>query len=291
MAQQHQRRAHAAIVGAHRGGLAFTNAAPDSTGRITAIDIIDPKPSRAADLARIVQRRFPGIHTAAYEADGREAPRQLADDAVVVATVDTAAATRSLIDSRREGQTVVAQLVGRSPGAAMTAQRLGISAIVRDPFAQAQASLLFTGFASVSEEASSRALTNGGDALTGAILQPLRRAAARRTAGYFRDALERQAISDAPLTFFTSAGEPVPLAVRPSSLETFRQEEDEALEVLDGFETDRIGVIAAVALVSLEMRVDILFVSRSRTDRRRVERVLPLRRPANRFERATIFTD
>ncbi len=291
MAQQHQKRARAAIVGAHRGGLQFALAAPESTGNIGAIDIIDPKPGRASDLQRVIQRRFSAVRTAAYEADGREAPRQLADDAVIVGTVDTAEATRALIDSRRGNQTVVLQLIGRSPGPAMSAQRLGISAVVRDPLAQLQASLLFTGFASIAGEASSRVFTNGGDALTAAVLAPLRRSTAHQTARYFDDVLRGDELADAPLTFFTSSGK-YPLAVRPGALDVFRDEEAQALELVDGFETQRTGVIAAIALVSIdEPAIDVLFVSRSRTDRRRVERVMPFRTPKTRFESATTFTD
>jgi hypothetical protein len=291
MAQHHQKRGRAAIIGAHRGGRGFVHAAPEITDSIGAIDVIDPKPCRAADLARVIQHRFPAVRTAAYESDGREASRQLADDAVIIGTVDTADGTRALIDSRRGNQTLVFQLVGRGPGPAMTAQRLGISGVVRDPLAQLQASLLFTGFASIAAEASSRVLTRGGDALTAAVLQPLRRETSRQTARYFADVLRDEGIADAPLTFFMSSGR-FPLAVRPGDLDDFRNEAAQALELLDGYETQRTGVIAAVALVSLAARaIDILVVSRSRTDRRRVERVMPFRTPSMRFDNATTFTD
>jgi hypothetical protein len=290
MAQPHQKGARAAIVGAHRGGLQFVQAARDSMQRIGAIDVLDPKPGRAVALANVVRQIAP-VRATAHEADGRDAPRQLANDAVIVGTVDTADATRSLIDGRREHQTVVAQLVGRSPGG-MTAHRLGISAVVHDPRSQLQASLLFRGFASISEDASSRVLTGGGDALTGTILGSLRRTVSLQSATYFSDVLRGQSVAHAPLTFFTTSGQPVPLAVQPSDLRSFRRDAAHAIQLLDEFQTEFVGVIAAVALVSLEAgAMDVLFVSRSRTDRRRVERVLPFRRPANPFERATIFTD
>jgi hypothetical protein len=291
MAQQHQKGARAAIVGAHRGGLQFVQAARDSIQHMGAIDVLDPKPGRAAALANVVRQIAP-VRTTAHEADGRDAPRQLAEDAVIVGTVDTADATRSLIDNRRENQTVVAQLVGRTPGAVMTAHRLGISAVVHDPRSQLQASLLFRGFASISQDASSRVLTNSGDVLTGTILGSLRRTVSHQSATYFSDVLRGQSVAHSPLTFFTTSGQPVPLAVRPSDLGSFRRDAAHAIQLLDEFDTEFVGVIAAVALVSLEAgAMDVLFVSRSRTDRRRVERVLPFRRPANPFERATIFTD
>jgi hypothetical protein len=290
MAQQHQKGARAAIVGAHRGGLQFVQAARDSIQHMGAIDVIDPKPGRAVALANVVRQIAP-VRTTAHEADGRDAPRQLADDAVIVGTVDTADATRTLIDGRRENQTVVAQLVGRSAGAVMTAHRVAVSAVVHDPRSQLQASLLFRGFASISEDASSRVLTSG-DALTGTILGSLRRTVSHQSATYFSDVLRGQSVAYAPLTFFTTSGQPVPLAVRPSDLGSFRRDAAHAIQLLDEFQTEFVGVIAAVALVSLEAgAMDVLFVSRSRTDRRRVERVLPFRRPANPFERATIFTD
>lgn len=292
MAQRSQRGAkkHAVLVGTNRGGFGFVHSVPATTpDAVGTWEFVDPKPGRAAGLATIVQRRFPTIRTAAHEVDGREAPRQLADEAVIIGTVDTAEATRALIDSRRASQSLIFQLVGRGPGPAMTATRLGISGVIHEPYTQAEARLLFEGFAAIAAEASSRAHERRRccDRRRSAAL---RRTVTRQSTRYFADVLRGGGITDFPLNFFTSSGQ-YPLAVRPSDLDLFSNEEAQALELVNTFETRRVGVVAAVALVSVEAGMDVLFVSRTRNDRRKVERVMTFRMPVTRFDGATVFTD
>jgi hypothetical protein len=256
-----------------------------SANGVTTWECIDPKPGRAAALARIVGERFPGIRTLAREADGRHVPRRLAEDAVIVSTVDTVNATLDLIASRQSGQALIFQLLGRGPGPAMAAPQLSIAGAITEGRAQAEARLLFERFSTIAADASSRALTHGGDPVTAALLQPMRRATTRQSLHYFADVLESRPM-DASLSFFTSSGR-FPLIVRPWHADDFSTEKAYAVEALDALEPRRGGVVAAVALVSIEM-IDIFFVHQSRTDRRYADRVLSLR--AQQGRDAT-FTD
>jgi len=285
-----------ALIGSNRGGHAFVDAVPArETGQAVARwTFIDPKPERAERLARIAERRFPTIRTAARVMDGRDAlPHLLAGDTVIVAAVDTIASTNAIVESSR-ANTCIFQIVGRAAGPAMTAPRIGISGLVRstDPYAHAQARLLLEGFERIAAEASSRVLTSAASPITAAVLTPLRAATSRQSARYFANVLRREETSDPPLTFFTSSGQ-FPLIVHPSDLADFMEEEERALALVDAFESQRSGVIAAVALVALEDRaIDLLFVSQERrTDRRRVERVMHFRAAKRPFDQDTTFTD
>lgn len=286
-----------ALIGSNRGGHAFVEAVPARETRhaVARWTFIDPKPERAERLARIAERRFPLVRTVAQAIDGREAlPELLADGTVIVAAVDTIASTNALIESGRSN-TRIFQIVGRAAGPAMTAPRIGISGLVRstDPYAHAQARLLLEGFERIAAEASSRVLTSAASPVTAAVLTPLRAAVSTQSARYFAGVLCGEETSDPPLTLFTSSCVRFPLIVRPSDLGDFMEEEEQALDLVEAFETERSGVIAAVALVALEDRaIDVLFVSRERrTDRRRVERVLPFRAARRPFDTNTTFTD
>jgi hypothetical protein len=286
-----------ALIGSNRGGHAFVNAVPArETGQAVARwTFIDPKPERAERLARIAERRFPMIRTAARVIDGREAlPHLVADHTVIVAAVDTIASTNAIVESSR-ANTCIFQIVGRAAGPTMTAPRIGISGLVRsaDPYTHAQARLLLEGFETIAAEASSRVLTSAASPVTASVLGSLRAAASRQSARYFADVLRGEETADPPLTLFTSSSTRFPLIVHPSNLADFMEEEEQALALVDAFETQRSGVIAAVALVALEDRaIDLLFVSQERgTDRRRVERVMPFRAAKRPFDQDTTFTD
>ncbi|HEX2062501.1 MAG TPA: hypothetical protein VHK90_17305, partial [Thermoanaerobaculia bacterium] len=77
---------------------------------------------------------------------------------------------------------------------------------------QAEARLLFEGFATIAADASSRALTDGRDPVTAAILQPMRHATTWQSAVYFADILEHRTM-ECPLSLFTLSGRS-PLIVR-----------------------------------------------------------------------------
>jgi len=209
----------------------------------------------------------------------------------VVATVDTLEATRSLIEAQQAERAVCFQLVGRGPGPAVAAGRLGFAGVVRDERAKASARLLLDGFGTISAAASSRALTAAGDPMSAAMLQPMRLTATRQTARYFADVVGGRACTDPPLTFFTSAGQ-FPLTVLADTGETFGVQKARALGALDAFPTRRVGIVAVVALVGIdERRIDVLFVARSREDHRRVIEVTEFRAPAQRYAAPAVFTD
>lgn len=283
---------HTAQIGTNRGGRAFVAAAPaDAAEMVRSWTLIDAKPGRAADLAAALQQRFPSIHTLAREGDGRSALADLDERAVVIGTVDTVGATRALVRTRQPQQALCFQLVGRGPGPAVAATRLGLSGIVQTEATAREAGLLLDGFATIAEAASSRALTAAGDPMSAALLHPMRLATTKVTARYFQQALHEDASIAAPLTFFTASGAH-PLVVRPSPGEAFRMQRAVALEAAAHVATQRVGIVAAVALVDLEERtIDIFFINRSREDRRNVEGIVAFRAPAQRFTAPAIFTD
>jgi hypothetical protein len=289
--RKHEGR-EAAQIGTNRGGRAFVDAVPAHTAdAISSWQFFDPKHGRAALLAARAKVQFPAIQTNAHEADGRDVVSRLPEGSVVISTVDTVEATRALIDARRADQTVLLQLNGRGSGPTMTAMRLGLSGVVRDPVTQAQASLLFDGLATIATPASSRALTAAGDPMSASLLAPTRAATTQQTVRYFADVLRGSELADAPLTFFTSAGKH-PLAVAVDLGEGFSVQKAQALAAVDGISTRRVGIVAAVALVSIEERlIDMLFVSKNRNDKRRVESVVTFRAPAQRFASSAVFTD
>jgi len=210
---------------------------------------------------------------------------------VVISTVDTVEATRTLVAARQADQTLLFQLVGRGPGPAIVAMRLGLSGVVRDPVTQAQAGLLLNGLATIAAAASSRALTAAGDPMSAGLLAPMRATTTQQTVRYFADVLRGDELADHPLTLFTSAGRH-PLAVVDDLGEGFRAQKEQALAAVVSITSRRIGIVAAVALVSIEERaIDMLFVSKNRNDKRRVESVVTFRAPAQRFASSAVFTD
>jgi hypothetical protein len=279
-------------IGTNRGGHAFVDAAPIYTPEvISEWKLIDAKPGRAAHLAAAVETRFPTIRAVPLEADGRDAFTHLADDALIIGTVDTIEATRAVVQSRQAQQSVLFQLVGRGPGPVGTATRLGLAGIVREGPTQAEATLLLAGFETISAAASSRALTAAGDPVSAALLQPMRLSTTLQTSRYFNDALRGEAIADPPLTFFTSAGQ-FPLVVRPNIGDAFSAQKALALHAVEQLRSRRGGTVAAVALVDVEERsIDVLFIVTGRDDRRSVEGVMPFRAPSQRFTAPAIFTD
>lgn len=289
---QKQNRKQAAQIGTNRGGRAFVDAVPpDTPDMIREWMLIDPKAGRPAALAAKVQERFPTIRTVPREVDGRHALAFLDADAVIVGTVDTVEATRALVSTRRPQQTLCLQLVGRGPGPPASATRLGISAIVRDESVSQEAALLLDGFATISEAASSRALTAAGDPMSAALLHPMRLAATRLTVRYFREALDEVPLLKPPLTFLT-ASDAYPLIVRPTPDRTYNVQRAAALEAVEHLQTHRTGIIAAVALVDLEEHViDMFFIDQSRGDRRRVDGIAEFRASTQRFAARAIFTD
>jgi hypothetical protein len=278
-------------IGTNRGGRAFVEAVPADTPEvIREWALIDPKPGRPAALATRVQDRFPTIRTLPREADGRTALAHVDANAVAIGTVDTVEATRALVSTRLPRQTLCFQLVGRGPGPAVTATRLGLSGVVQDQATATEAGLLLDGFATIAEAASSRALTAAGDPMSAALLHPMRLMTTRATARYFRDALHERP-TPSPLTFFTASGAH-PLVVRPTIDHAFSVQRGAALDAVEHLQTHRVGIVAAVALVDLEERsVDIFFVDRARDDRRRVDGIVTFRAPAQRFTAPAIFTD
>ena len=123
------------------------------------------------------------------------------------------------------------------------------------------------------------------------LLAPMRTATTQQTVRYFSDVLRGNELADSPLTFFTSAGKH-PLAVVVDLGEGFSVQKSQALAAVDDFASRRAGIVAAVALVSIEERaIDMLFVSRNRNDKRRVESVVTFRAPAQRFASSAVFTD
>jgi hypothetical protein len=283
---------HAAQIGTNRGGRAFVAAAPaDTADVVREWTLLDAKPGRAAALATTVQKRFPSIHTVARQADGRNALVGLDPHAVVIGTVDTVDATRALVTTRQPQQTLCFQLVGRGPGPAVTATRLGLAGIVQTEAAARDAGLLLEGFATITEAASSRALTAAGDPMSAALLHPMRLATTKVTARYFHDALHDEAPAAPALTFFT-ASDAYPLIVRRSADRAFSVQRASALDAVEHLQTHRVGTIAAVALVDLDERaIDVFFITRSRDDRRRVDGVVTFRAPAQRFTAPAVFTD
>jgi hypothetical protein len=282
----------AAQIGTNRGGRAFVEAAPlDTADVIREWALIDPKPGRSAALAARIEARFPTIRTIPREADGRQALAELDDDAVIIATVDTVEATRALVSTRRPRQALCFQVLGRGPGPAVTATRLGLSGVVQDDATAAEAGLLLDGFATISEAASSRALTAAGDPMSAGLLGPLRLTTTRATARAFREVVHEEVRMTPPLTFFTASGA-YPLVVRSMTDHAFAMQRAAALDAVAHLQTHRVGIIAAVALVDLEERaVDVFFIDRSRDDRRRVDGIVPFRAPAQRFTAPAIFTD
>lgn len=285
-------RREAVQIGTNRGGHAFVGAMPaHAADAVASWSFVDGKPGRAAGLAEVLHRRFPAIRTAAYHADGRDALSELASTALIVSTVDTVEATRTIVDARRDEQDVLFQLVGRGSGFAASASRLGLSGCVRDAVAQREARLLLDGFNTITEAASSRALTAAGDPVSAAILQPMRNATTRQTARYFADVLAHRDIVDAPLTFFTSSGQ-FPLVVVPNLSALFSAQKTLALSAIERLAIRRVGLVAAVALVDVEERsIDVHFVNRSRDDRRWVDGVMAFRAPTQRFTSSAVFTD
>ncbi|HET8798196.1 MAG TPA: hypothetical protein VFO89_10940 [Thermoanaerobaculia bacterium] len=290
--KQKDDRRETITIGSNRGGRAFVDAIPTHAAEaVAAWSFVDAKPGRATDLARVLHRRFPKIRTAAFEADGREAARELPNDALIVSTVDTVDATRAIIGARRDGQDVLFQLVGRGSGAAHSAAHLGLSGSVRDAATQDEARLLLDGFNAISAAASSRALTAAGDPVSAAMLEPMRGTTTRKTARYFADVLEKREVTDAPLSFFTSAGQ-FPLVVVPNVSARFSGQKDRALAAIERLPVRRMGIIAAVAMVDVEEQsIDVLFVDRTRTDRRRVDGVMAFRAATQPFAESAIFTD
>jgi len=282
----------AAQIGTNRGGRAFVDAVPAHTvDAISRWQFFDPKRGRAALLAARAKAQFPTIQTKAHEADGRDAISRLPEGSVVISTVDTVDATRALINARRSDQTLFFQLTGRGSGPTITATRLGLSGVVREPVTHAQAGLLLDGLATIATPASSRALTAAGDPMSASLLAPMRAATTQQTVRYFADVLRGDSLADAPLTFFTSAGKH-PLAVAVDLGESFSVQKAQALAAVDGLCTRRVGIVAAIALVSIEERsIDMLFVSRNHNDKRRVESVVTFRAPAQRFASSAVFTD
>ena len=283
---------HAVQVGTNRGGRAFVENLPPSAGAgLARWSFFDTKKGRAADLAHLVHTRFPNVQTESEHADGRDGLRKIADDAVIVGTVDTIASTRALIEERRSEQPIVFQNVGRGLGPAIAASRLGFSGVVRNASEKAAASLLLDGFDAISAAASSRALTAAGDPMSAAILQPMRLATTRQTIRYFADLIGGRESADAPLTFFTSAGR-FPLTVLADDSDAFSQQKARAVAAIDAVPLRGVGVVAAVALVSIEARaIDVLFVSRNREDHRRVLGVAEFRAPSQRYTAPAVFTD
>lgn len=291
--RQKDDRREAVQIGTNRGGHAFVGAMPvHAADAVASWSFVDGKPGRAAGLAEALHRRFPGIRTAAYRADGRDVLSELPSTALIVSTVDTVEATRTIVDARRDEQDVLFQLVGRGSGsAAASASRLGLSGCVRDAVAQREARLLLDGFNTITAAASSRALTAAGDPVSAAILQPMRNATTRQTARYFADVLAHRDVVDAPLTFFTSSGQ-FPLVVVPNLSALFSVQKTLALSAIERLAIRRVGLVAAVALVDVEERsIDVHFVNRSRDDRRWVDGVMAFRAPTQRFTSSAVFTD
>ena len=127
--------------------------------------------------------------------------------------------------------------------------------------------------------------------MSAAMLQPMRIATTRQTVRYFADAVRPGGDASAPLTFFTSAGQ-FPLTVLADTGETFSLQKARALAAIDSTPMRRIGIVAAVALIAIEERsINILFVSRSREDSRRVIGVTEFRAPAQRYTSPAAFSD
>jgi hypothetical protein len=152
--------------------------------------------------------------------------------------------------------------------------------------------MLLDALNTISAAASSRALTAAGDPVSAAMLAPMRGATTRQTARYLADVLEKREVADAPLTFFTSATGQFPLVVVPNVSARVSEQKTHALAAIDGLAVRRIGIIAAVAMVELaEQSIDVLFVDRTRADRRRVEGVMTFHAATQPFAESAVWTD
>jgi hypothetical protein len=230
---------------------------------------------RAAEAAALTRQRFPQIEVHARTGDGLVALRSSKAD-VVIATVDSAAATAAIVAGHDVGRATVFQLVGRGRGTSTTGAHIGVAGLVRSTEEHRDAALLLAGLDALTNggRTSSRILTESGDPLTARVLKPLREATSRQTARFI-DRLRRSpdGADEPALTFFT-AGRQSPLIVLEDRIETFAVRQARSIAAVETIGLQRLTTLAAVAFVNIHERViDVVFVARTRTDTRWVEGV------------------
>jgi hypothetical protein len=180
--------AHADIIlaGVHRGGTRILDAvtAPASLGTWL---LVDAKAGRADAGALRMRGRAADAEVATMTADAEQILPRVAHARVLVAAVDTVAVTRRLVAETR-GAAVLWQLVGRGPiSSGGTCFGLAGSIRAADDSARDATLHLLDVLRGMSVPASSGYLTEGGDVLTGPLLQTLRATVSTTTAAHLDD--------------------------------------------------------------------------------------------------------
>lgn len=274
------RRTHY-LLGAHRGGTQYVDDVTPAVTRAAArFVVIDRKEERVTRVVERARKRFSSLDVIGLVADAREAIRNSDRTDVVITALDSVSATAEVILSRRTLPTVF-QILGRTGGGTL-APRFAVAGLVDDEGTQQEALGLLAGFHSLNAAASSsRAFTHAGDPLTSLLLRPLREAAAAASIQYVASSsrmTEDRRLT--PLTFILPEAT-LPLTVRPFQPDDrFSVQKEQALDAMLAIGRLHRGLVAAVALVSIEEHtIDVHLISSSRSDTRRVDRVIELRRP------------
>lgn len=280
-------------LGTHRGGTQISEGiTPELARHIRKYSAFDLRPGRAAAVAAGLKSQFPWISTSAHVADGVDALGSLPKDAIVIGSMDRIS---DMIDAntQRDGRTLLLQAVGRLPGS-MGAGQLGVATYISDGSSEQQADLLLRGFESFLDRAStsSRALTDGNDPVTAALLGPLRAATSAQTVRYLEQLARPMFDTPEPSLLLFTAADRHPLVVSPAGPETFRVRSEMSRELVSGLLGRRAGATAAVAYVSVgDALIDLHIVARGRNDERTVIGVEELRKPAPGSSIPAVVTD
>jgi len=285
--------------GSHRGAKAYAQQL--SPQALTLYDptvlVADPKPGRAKQLSEVLRNRLPSLDPRALTMRIEDALALSRDHDSVVLALDDIQATSAVLASRRPGQHVTFQILGRGPGQEGTL--IGIQGTLSPGDAQTQrsVSLLLPALSDMSRSASSRELTEP-DLLTAVRLAPLRSVVSTRTALHLsekgRDSLD---LTGSPLSLtFGQSLFPL-IAVEAGPAEKYSQQSDLALETAGSLPANAVfarGQSSGTAVVALVQAraVHFLRLAISSSGRRVVAGLLEFLRPVQRAAASTaVFTD
>lgn len=269
------------LYGNHRGGTSIVTTLPAEVAQRYEADwlLADPKEDRAEQLARVVQQRFPWVHPRPQRMTAQHALTHSRDDDTQVLALDTVADTMDTLAARRPTQRATFQLVGRGPGGYAGARTALQGTLAPGDHDTAHRTLLLDTLEGLTQAASSRVLTE--DALTAAVLQPMRDLATRQTIRHLaepdRDPWD---LSGGPLSMVVGATVYPLVPVQGQPQDRYAHRKALALDVAGTLPAGRfvergaLGRFVIVAVVVPEDRtIHFLTVAQSRAGRSRVDGV------------------
>lgn len=296
--------------GANRAGRCYaSNLTPEVVARNGREPIIaDPKPGRAELLASALTRRFPHLTPRPVSITAQEAVALSAPEDTQVLMVDTVEALRETLALCRDRRRAVFHILGRGTGGSQ-GTRIALQGTLApgDDESARRTFLLLDTFGDMAHEASSRALTVP-DALSAAVLAPMRELATRQTLLHLaekdRDPLD---LTRGSLTTVLGAAVYPLLPVECKPNDHYRHHKQLALETVDllpkkHLDSSGVAPSAVVAVVErTDARIWLMSVVCTRSGSRMVQGMVVFQRPLPRTilsgpasasnAASTIFTD